>query len=323
MQILVTGGAGFIGSHIVDALVARGDEVVVLDDLTTGYREHVNPQARLVEGSVADEDVVRNAIRGCELVFHQAAHKAVLRSVEQPLPTDFANTHGTLTVLKAACDEGTRRVVYASSSSIYGGAASLPTREDAPLIPRSPYAVTKLTGEHYCRVFSELYGLETLALRYFNVYGPRQRPDSMYAAVIPLFIDALLSGDAPVVHGDGLQSRDFTFIDDVVAANLVAAGADADLCTGTAYNIAEGVSHSLLDLLDVLGKIIGVQPTPTFAPPRAGDVRMSQADVAAAARDLDFRCTVSFDTGLRRTVDWFRQGRATAPPGASIDSSSS
>ncbi len=286
MKVLVTGGAGFIGSHIVDALVARGDQVTVLDDFTTGYREHVNPAAEVIEGSVADEDAVRRAVRGCEIVFHQAAHKAVLRSVEQPLPTDIANVHGTLTVLKAACDQGTRRVLYASSSSIYGGGTELPTTESAPLVPRSPYAVTKLTGEHYCRVFSELYGLETLALRYFNVYGPRQPPNATYAAVIPLFIEALMHGTPPVVHGDGRQSRDFTYVDDVVTANLLAASAPAARCHGQPYNIAAGATYSLLDLLGVLGKILDLSPRPIFGPPRPGDVRVSQADATIAARAI-------------------------------------
>jgi UDP-glucose 4-epimerase len=305
MRVLVTGGAGFIGSQLVDALCARGDDVVVLDDLSTGSRENVDAASVLVEGSIAEESTVREAMRGCELVFHQAAHKAVMRSVEQPLSTDLANTHGTLTILKCAHDEGVGRVVYASSSSVYGGAAHVPTREDESTVPRSPYAVTKLAGEHYCRVFTELYGLETIALRYFNVYGPRQRPDATYAAVIPLFIRALAQGNRPVVHGDGRQSRDFTFIDDVVAANLAAAAAPAQTCAGKVYNVAGGASYSLLDLLDVLGRIMDVHPEPSFAAPRAGDVRMSRADVSAAERDLDFRCAVGFEDGLRATVAWF------------------
>jgi len=306
MRVLVTGGAGFIGSHLVDALAARGDDVVVLDDLSTGFAANIHERATLVEGSVADDAAARRAVEGCEVVFHQAAHKAVLRSVERPLTTDTANTHGTLTILKAAADSGVRRVVHASSSSVYGGAAMVPTPESAPLVPRSPYAVTKLAAEHYCRVFSELYGLETVALRYFNVYGPRQRPDATYAAVIPLFVDALLHGHDPEVHGDGLQSRDFTYISDVVSANLAAAEASATACSGQAYNIAPGSSASLLDILGVLGELLGVTPTPRFVEPRAGDVRHSRADGSAAARDLDFQCAVGLDDGLARTVDWLR-----------------
>src|SRR5580765_1721206 len=252
MRVLVTGGAGFIGSHIVDALVGRGDEVVVLDDLDTGFRQNVNAAARLVTGSVADENVVRDTMQGCDVVYHQAAHKAVLRSVERPLITDTVNTHGTLTILKTALDAGVGRVVHASSSSVYGGAATLPTTEAEPTNPRSPYAVSKLAAEHYCRIFSELYGLETVSLRYFNVYGSRQRPDATYAAVIPLFVDALLHGREPIVHGDGLQSRDFTYITDVVEANLAASRAPADRCAGRAYNIAGGVASTLLDVLLVL-----------------------------------------------------------------------
>src|SRR5205823_14493336 len=204
----------------------------------------------------SDEGAVRASLAGCEVVFHPAAHRAVLRSVEDPLATDTANVHGTLTVLAAARDAGVRRVISASSSSVYGGAAARPTPEDTPLIPRSPYAVTKLTGEHYCRVFTELHGLETVALRYFNAFGPRQRPDSMYAAVIPLFIDALRNGRRPTVHGDGKQSRDFTFIADVVAANIAAAHAPAEECSGKAYNIACGDEWSLLQLLDSLGQLL-------------------------------------------------------------------
>ena len=302
MRCLVTGGAGFIGSNLVDALVLRGDEVRVLDDLSTGHRDNVDPQAELIEAEVSDAAAVRAAVAGCEVVFHQAAHRAVLRSVEDPLATDTANVHGTLTVLDAAQQAGVRRVIYASSSSVYGGAAERPTPETAPLLPRSPYAVTKLTGEHYGRVFSELHGLETVALRYFNAFGPRQRPDSMYAAVIPLFIDALRTGQRPIVHGDGKQSRDFTYISDVVAANLAAASAPAAAATGKAFNIACGGEHSLLDLLGHLGEILGVDVDPEHTESRAGDVRHSCADVSAAERDLDWRATVTFRDGLEQTV---------------------
>jgi UDP-glucose 4-epimerase len=306
MRVLVTGGAGFIGSHIVDALVAEDHDVAVLDDLDTGFRENVNARARLVVGSVADEDLVRDSMQGCDLVFHQAAHKAVLRSVERPLITDTVNTHGTLVILKAALDAGVGRVVHASSSSVYGGAETLPTTEAEPVNPRSPYAVSKLAAEHYCRVFNDLYGLETVALRYFNVYGARQRPDATYAAVIPLFVDALLGGRDPVVHGDGLQSRDFTHISDVVEANLAAARAPAERCAGRVYNIAGGESCTLLDVLRILGDLLGVVPNPQFTEPRPGDVRHSRADASAAARDLGFRTRVGLADGLARTVDWLR-----------------
>ena len=305
MRALVTGGAGFIGSHLVDALVARGDEVVVLDNLATGRLENLSDAARFIEGDVADEAAVAAAVAGCEVVFHQAALGSVARSVERPLDTDRSNIHGTLAVLEAAHRAGARRVVLASSSSVYGGASQVPTAESAPLVPRSPYAVTKLTGEHYARVYRELHGLETVCLRYFNVFGPRQRPDSEYAAVIPLFMDALLTGRDPVVHGDGLQSRDFTFIADTVAANLCAAGAPAERCAGRVFNIARGTPATLLDLLDILATELGVTVAPKHTDPRPGDVRNSHADISAARRDLGYEPGVSFREGLARTLAWF------------------
>jgi UDP-glucose 4-epimerase len=305
MRALVTGAAGFIGSHLVDALAESGHSVRVLDDLSTGLHDNLHPGAEVVLGDVADEDVVRDAVEGVEVVFHQAAHRAVLRSVDHPLATDRANTLGTLTVLKAASENGVRRVVYASSSSIYGNVSQAPVPETARPMPRSPYAVTKLSGEHYCRVFAELYGIETVALRYFNVYGPRQRPDSAYAAVIPLFIDALTTGASPEVHGDGRQSRDFTYIDDVVTANLAAAYAPAELCSGMAYNIAGGAAYTLLELLDVLGGILEVEPHPVHTSPRPGDVRHTRADIGAARRDLGHEPKVAFPQGLERMVEWF------------------
>ena len=305
MRVLVTGGAGFIGSNLADRLLASGESVRVLDDLSTGFKENVPDGAELVEGDIADGAVVAAAVEGVDVVFHQAAHRAVARSVEDPLATDTANVHGTLTLLSAARDAGVRRVVLASSSSVYGGAATRPTHESAPLLPRSPYAVTKLTGEHYARVFAELFGLETVSLRYFNVYGPRQRPDSAYAAVVPLFMEALSTGQAPIVHGDGGQSRDFTFIDDVVDANVAALAASAEACRGQAYNIAGGVEHSVLDVLHAIGRVLGVAPQPVHAEPRAGDVRHSLADASAAAQHLGWRAQVPLEEGLRRTVEWF------------------
>ena len=305
MRALVTGGAGFIGSHVADALVHQGAEVVVLDDLSTGFAENVNPRAELVEGDVADPDAVAKAVARCEVVFHHAAHRAVFRSVEHPLQTDRANVCGTLTVLVGAREAGVRRVVAASSSSVYGGATQLPTPEDAPLAPRWPYAVTKLAGEHYCRVFWELFGLETISLRYFNVYGPRQRPDGRYAAVIPLFIDALSARRPPEVHGDGLQSRDFTFVADTVAANLRAAEARPERCAGKAYNVAGGRAYTLMDLLSVLESHLATTSEPVHTDPRPGDVRHTEADIHAAERDLGYRPSVSFADGLARTVAWF------------------
>jgi UDP-N-acetylglucosamine/UDP-N-acetyl-alpha-D-glucosaminouronate 4-epimerase len=303
--VLVTGGAGFIGSHLVDELVEAGHAVRVLDDLFTGSPENVNPAAELTVASVSDHDAVRSAVDSCDTVFHIAAHRAVQRSVENPLATDLANVHGTLTLLAAAHEAGVRRVVSASSSSVYGGADTVPTPETEPLVPRSPYAVSKMAGEHYCRVYTELFGLETVSLRYFNVYGPRQRPDSPYAAVIPLFIDALRKHEAPIVHGDGRQSRDFTFIADAVRATLAAAAAPAERCAGHVYNVAPGETHDLLELLDILGRLLDVEPKPEHTAVRAGDVSRTMADPSAARRDLGFSCEVGFEEGLRRTVDWF------------------
>jgi len=311
VKVLVTGGAGFIGSNLVDRLVTQDDDVTVLDDLSTGFREHVHASARFVEGDVGDAEAVSEAIADVEIVFHHAAHRAVARSIDEPLSTDTANVHGTLTLLKASVDRGVRRLVYASSSSVYGGIAPVPTSEASPPFPRSPYAVTKVVSEQYCRVFAELFGLETVSLRPFNVYGPRQRPDSAYAAVVPLFIDALTAGRPPTVHGDGKQSRDFTFISDVVDANLAAARAPASVCAGNTFNIAGGVSHSLLDLLEILGRILGVEPEPDFVAHRAGDIRHSGADLTAARRDLGYEPCVTYEEGLVRTVAWTRQ-RASA-----------
>jgi UDP-glucose 4-epimerase len=306
VRTLVTGGAGFIGSHLVGVLVDRGDDVVILDDLSSGKRDYLNPAARFVKGRLEDLDDVRRAAAGCEVIFHVGAHRSVFRSVEHPLASSAANTQGTLAVLVAAKEAGTRRVVNSSSSSVYGGASQRPTPESAPTIPRSPYAVSKLAAEHHCRVFSELFGLETLSLRYFNVYGPRQDPASRYAAVIPLFIHALLSDQSPEIHGDGRQSRDFTFVADAVAANLRAAAAPADAAQGQPYNVAGGDPWTLLQLLDHLAQLTGTRPKPTFTEPRAGDVRHTWAETSAAVKSLGHRPAVSMDEGLAETLDWFR-----------------
>ena len=304
MNVLVTGGAGFIGSHVAEALVAAGHDTRVLDDLSAGFVENLVPGCELIVGDVADAAVVAGAVAGREVVFHLAAHRAVSRSVEDPLATDRANTHGTLTVLKMAADAGVRRVVYSSSSSVYGGAAPLPTAESATVLPKSPYAVTKVAGENYCRVAAELYGVETVALRYFNVFGPRQRPGSPYSAVIPLFIDALRSGVPPTVHGDGHQSRSFVYVTDAVAANLAAAAAPPAVCRGQAYNIAGLRRVDLLGLLDILGEVLGVQYRASHVEPRPGDVRHSEGDIRQAQRRLGWAPQVSLEEGLARTAEW-------------------
>lgn len=309
MHALITGGAGFIGSAIARALVTGGHSVRVLDDLSTGYRENVPAQAELVVGEITNAPLVTELAQGADVIFHQAARRAVLRSVEDPLDTDTSNVHGTLVVLDSARGAGVRRVVAASSSSVYGGAELRPTPETAPLVPRSPYAVSKLCGEHYCRVYAELHGLETVSLRYFNVFGIGQRPDSAYAAVIPLFIDALLTAAPPTVHGDGLQSRDFTFVDDAVRANLLAATAPAAQCAGRVFNVAGGKEHTLLDILSVLDEFTGAHLEPVHTDPRPGDVRHSCADVRAIREALGFTAEIELREGLRRTVEWIARGR--------------
>ncbi len=244
------------------------------------------------------------------MVFHQAALGSVARSVEAPLNTDRANVHGSLAILEAARRAGVRRVVAASSSSVYGGVAPLPSSESFPPSPRSPYAVTKVALEHYSRVYAELMGIETVCLRYFNVFGPRQRPDAAYAAVVPLFIDALLEGVRPTVHGDGLQRRDFSFIADVARANLLAADAPAEQCSGRVYNVSGGLPATVLELLDLVGQLTGVTPDPVHDEQRTGDVRNSQADLSAARADLGYVPSVSLEDGLRVTVDAALERRA-------------
>jgi UDP-glucose 4-epimerase len=305
MRALVTGGAGFIGSHLANGLLERGAEVRVLDNLFTGRRESVPAGAEVIDGDVADHDVVARAVEGVDVVFHQAAHRAVPRSIETPLATNRANTHGTLCVLSAAQHAGVRRVVCASSSSVYGPTDTFPTPESAPLTPMSPYAVSKLAGEHYCRVFAELHGLQTVSLRYFNVYGPRQPPDVPYAQVVPLFIGAMAAGASATVHGDGEQRRDFTYIDDVVAANIAAAEADGDAVAGEAYNVGGGRDISVVELLKLVAQLLGAEPRAEHVAPRAGDVRRTWSDVSAAARDLGWRPRVDLEEGLRRTIQWY------------------
>jgi UDP-glucose 4-epimerase len=304
---LVTGGAGFIGSNIVEELVRRGERVRVLDDFSTGCRENLAPfleRIELIEGDIQDPATVRRAVEGVDYVLHQAALPSVQRSVDDPLASNAANVTGTLNLLLAARDAHVKRVAYASSSAAYGDSPTLPKREDMLPRPKSPYAVSKLAGEHYCRVFTEVYGLETVSLRYFNVFGPRQDPASQYAAVIPLFITALLRGEPPTVYGDGLQSRDFTYVSNVVQANLLAATAPG--VAGRVFNVACGQRYTLLDLIAILNGILGTQTQPVHTAPRVGDVRHSLADVTAAQEILDYRVKVDFPEGLRRTVAWYK-----------------
>jgi UDP-glucose 4-epimerase len=314
MRALVTGGAGFIGSHLVSHLVAGGHEVALLDNFATGRRDNladVAEEVEIVEGDIQSYERVHTAVRGCEVVFHQAALPSVPRSVQDPLTSNAANVIGTLNVLLAARDSGIRRVVFASSSSIYGANRELPKREEQHPLPISPYAVAKLTGEGYCRAFGEVYGLETVSLRYFNVFGPKQDPQSAYAAVIPRFITDLLADESPTVFGDGEQTRDFTYVDNVVHANLLAAQAEG--VTGKVYNIATGERASLNDLVRRLQGLTGSTATASYEPPRPGDVRDSLADVSRARAELGYEPEVGFDEGLRRTVE-FHAGMAPVGP---------
>jgi UDP-glucose 4-epimerase len=308
---LVTGGAGFIGSHLTEALVRRGHEVRVLDDLSTGSLDNlgaVRDGIDFIEGDVTDPECVRQWCRGVDWVFHQAALASVPRSVADPLATHRVCATGTLHVLVAARDAGVRRVVYAASSSAYGNSVRLPKEETDPTAPLSPYATAKLAGEHYCAAFSEVYGLETVRLRYFNVFGPRQSPDSPYAAVVPLFIRALTEGRRPRIHGDGEQSRDFTFVADVVQANLLAA--EAPGVSGRVFNVACGRRTSLLELVRTLNRLLGTDVAPEHGPARPGDVRHSQADVRRACEALGYRPTTDVTEGLRRCLEWWEEARA-------------
>jgi len=308
---LVTGGAGFIGSNIVAELLQRGERVRVLDNFSTGRRENIVPfvdDIDLIEGDFRDLSTVTHAMKGVDYVLHQGALPSVQRSVDAPLATHAANATGTLNVLIAARDAGIRRVVYASSSSIYGDSPTLPKREDMLPAPKSPYAVSKMGGEQYCRAFAEVFALETVCLRYFNVFGPRQDPASQYSAVIPLFITALLQGEAPTIYGDGRQSRDFTYVANVVQANLLAAVAPRE-AVGRVFNIACGQRFTLLDLVAALRDILDIDVEPIHAAPRPGDVRHSLADISAAQETLGYNPTVSFHEGLRRTVAWYRRKR--------------
>lgn len=306
---LVTGGAGFIGSNLVHRLVRDGQLVRVFDNLATGRRENLGDVAGPVdfhEGDLRDVEAVRAAVRGVRYILHFGALPSVQRSVEDPRTTNDVNITGTLNVLMAAKEAGVERVVFSSSSSVYGNTPVLPKREDMMPTPLSPYALSKLAGEHYCRIYHRLHGLQTFSLRYFNVFGPRQNPASQYAAVIPLFIRALLAGKPCTMHGDGTQTRDFTFVDDVVEANLCCCRAPAS-AAGEAYNVAWGHRTSLLELASMIAAEIGVNIPPLHVASRVGDVKDSQADSTKAREKLGWNPVVSFAEGLRRTITWLRE----------------
>jgi UDP-glucose 4-epimerase len=304
---LVTGGAGFIGSHLVEALISQGRRVRVLDDFSTGQREnlaHLNPAPEVVDGDVCDAAAVARAVQGAGVVFHLAAKASVQYSVEQPLGSHHVCATGTLQVLDAARRAGVRRVIYAGSAAAYGIPAGDVQTEADPLRALSPYAAAKVAGEFYCQSFAATYGLETVVLRFFNIFGPRQRADSPYSGVIALFAAAMLRGKTPRIDGDGQQSRDFTYVGDVVQALTKAA--DAPDISGGPYNVGTGRGTSVLDLVAALNRLLGTQTKPAHGPARAGDIRHSRADISAIRRDLGYQPAFTFDEGLRRTLDWYR-----------------
>lgn len=307
---LVTGGAGFIGSNIVGELVARGEQVRVLDNFSTGYLANLLPfkaQIEIMEGDIRDVTLVREAVQGVDFVLHQAALCSVPGSVSDPLTNHEVNATGTLRLLEAAREAGVKRLVYASSCAVYGDNPELPKRETMPAEPLSPYAITKLTGEQYGRVFWQLHGFETVGLRYFNVFGPRQDPASQYAAAIPRFVMLLLQGKVPIIYGDGSQSRDFVFVTDVVQANLRACAAPG--VAGEVFNVAGGQRYTILELVSLLSEIIGCAFEVQHAPPRSGDVLHSQADISQARLRLGYEAQVDFASGLARTVEWLIRNR--------------
>ena len=307
---LVTGGAGFIGSHLVEGLTAAGRRVRVLDDLSTGLLDnlaHLSPTPEVIEGDVSDADAVGRAAEGAGVVFHLAARASVQFSVEKPLGSHQACATGALQVLDAARRAGVRRVVYAGSASAYGIPTGDVQTEDDPVCPLSPYAAAKLAGEVYCQAFTSTYGLETLRLRFFNIFGPRQRADSPYSGVIALFSAALTAGRTPTIFGDGQQSRDFTYVTDVVQVLMKAA--TAANVAGNVYNVGTGKSVNLLELLAALNRQLGTNVAPQFAAARAGDVRHSRADISRTRRDLGYEPRVAFEDGLAETVRWMRSGK--------------
>ena len=313
MRTLITGGAGFIGSNLALRLLEAGHDVRVFDDLSTGRRSNLPlGDVELIEGDVRSTEQVGAAVAGAEVVFHHAAVPSITRSLRDPLTTNAVNVAGTLNVLLAARDGEVRRVVAASSSSIYGCAPEMPRRESGPLAPVAPYPVSKLAAEHYCFAAGHAYGLETVALRYFNVFGERQDPDSEYAAVVPRFAAGMLRGERPKVFGDGTAARDFTYVGNALDATVSAA--TAERAAGLAINVATGAARTVNDVVLSLNRLLGTELSPVNLPPRDGDVPMSLADVSLAGEVLDYAAEVGFETGLERTAAWYAERAAGAAP---------
>ena len=308
MRYLVTGGAGFIGSNIVKELLIRGENVSVLDNFATGRRENLfkfkgNPNFELIEGDLRSFNIVRNAVKGVDFILHQGALPSVPRSINDPITTNDVNILGTLNILESAKEFSVKRVVYASSSSVYGNSETLPKVEDMPVAPLSPYALSKYTGERYCQIYYKIYGLETVVLRYFNVFGPNQDPTSQYSAVIPKFIKLMKEDKQPIIYGDGTQSRDFTYVANVVKANLLACTTEG--CVGEVFNIACGERYTLIQLVENINQILSKNIEPIFEKERIGDIKHSLAGISKAKKLINYQPTVDFSEGLEKTVEFF------------------
>ncbi len=306
-RVLVTGGAGFIGSHLTETLISKGCAVRVVDNFSTGHLSnlaHLKDKVMLYEGDIRDRELMNTAIRGCELIFHEAAEVSVTRTVQDPLESAQINDMGTLQLLETARHSGVKRVIIACSSAVYGDDPQMPKQENMLPRPMSPYAVQKLTGEYYARMYNDLYGLETVSLRYFNVYGPRQDPSSPYSGVISIFMDKAAKRESPVIYGDGEQTRDFVFVKDVVTANLLAASVpDAG---GKVFNVGIGSSISINELWRLISRMSGNSKKPEYGPPRAGDIRESLSDISKAEKELGFTPAYSFEKGLEITMEWYK-----------------
>lgn len=308
-KYLVTGGAGFIGSNIVKKLLENGENVRVLDNLSTGKTENIKPyldKIEFINGDFTDLEIAKNAVKGIDYVLHQGAIPSVPRSIDDPIKTNNSNILGTLNMLIASRDAGVKRFVYASSSSAYGDSPIMPKVESMNVAPKSPYAIQKLTAEQYCQIFHKIYGLETVCLRYFNVFGPNQDPESVYSAVIPLFIKKIIKGGSPIIYGDGNTSRDFTYVDNNVDANLKACSAPKE-CAGEVINIACGYEMSLNELVEKINKFLKTKVKPVYKEERKGDVKHSLADISKAKKFLGYKPVVNFDDGLEKTIEFYRK----------------